>query len=788
MERFGLNRRAKGKEAMSSRATHQLAQLWQLPLLLLSLLLFAVSGYLFLNASPGLTVRRRIEIARTYIEHERPQAALQQLNRLMVSERMTQENEASVHLLMGQALEEAQRQRNINIPANHTRIIEQTQLAIQMGIKPTWDVHRRLGDSFIALGKTSSGVDQLRQAMAMEPTRALRLKQKIIEAQTAQEDRSAVLASLDDYLANKELTDAEKAWGLGEKSQVLADRGDFVGARTLIADALRLDNDVTAQAQANYRMAYCAWKLHKLDEAQKLATTARDQFRGGHPMDADAAYLLARVRHEQDDLAGALALYEQVIRKYPQSRWLLPAKLGRATCHVHGGQEPLGISELHELASVVASQQSGAPVREQTTKAVRQAHELMMGKMNFELALSALDAEKVLLGDEKQSREYLTCVAAAATKRGEQIEASAAEATGAERLRRDRLAKELFARAADAQVLVARETKNMDTFWSAVSLYQRAGNAAAATNALELFVAEHGNDPETPNVLLKLAENYSAAGASEKAIAAYKQLRENFSTNEATAKSALPLARAYLATGTGGYPSAERVLTGFLETSAAKKIRSDDTQAAMLELGTLYYRTDQYEKSVRILEELLAQQPAADLASEALFLAADSCRKSALRIEAKVASASESTVAPELTAAVARRKETLTRSRKLYDRLLELYHSTRPTRDSDKQYERQSYFYRGDCAYELANFDEAIRLYDAAAKRYEQEPAVLAAYVQIVNSYCAMGKMDEARVANEKAKALLRNLPAEAFNNGSFTMPKSYWEQWMKWTSNAGAY
>jgi hypothetical protein len=26
-------------------------------------------------------------------------------------------------------------------------------------------------------------------------------------------------------------------------------------------------------------------------------------------------------------------------------------------------------------------------------------------------------------------------------------------------------------------------------------------------------------------------------------------------------------------------------------------------------------------------------------------------------------------------------------------------------------------------------------------------------------------------------------MPAEAFDNGAFTMPKEYWDQWLKWST-----
>ena len=49
--------------------------------------------------------------------------------------------------------------------------------------------------------------------------------------------------------------------------------------------------------------------------------------------------------------------------------------------------------------------------------------------------------------------------------------------------------------------------------------------------------------------------------------------------------------------------------------------------------------------------------------------------------------------------------------------------------------------------------------------------------MQIVNAYCALGKIDEAKTANERAKWLLQRIPPESFTDGTFAMPKEYWEQ-----------
>src|SRR5688572_9388764 len=124
--------------------------------------------------------------------------------------------------------------------------------------------------------------------------------------------------------------------------------------------------------------------------------------------------------------------------------------------------------------------------------------------------------------------------------------------------------------------------------------------------------------------------------------------------------------------------------------------------------------------------------------------------------------------------------------RGLYNGAIGIYSVTPPNLDNDKLYHKLSHFHRADCVYDLGSYDEAIRLYDAAAFRYQDDPSALAAYVQIVNSYCALGKIEEAKTANERAKWLLRRMPTDSFAEGGFTMPKAYWEQWLKWTSAAG--
>src|SRR3954447_19124454 len=97
-------------DAMALRRAHpRAAQLWQLPLLAASLALFGYAAYLFIDPKSGPTVAQRIELARTLIHHDKPETAIDQLNKLLDHAKISREDQASVHLLLAEALEAGQK-------------------------------------------------------------------------------------------------------------------------------------------------------------------------------------------------------------------------------------------------------------------------------------------------------------------------------------------------------------------------------------------------------------------------------------------------------------------------------------------------------------------------------------------------------------------------------------------------------------------------------------------------------------------------------------------------------
>src|SRR5262245_3587012 len=92
----------------NSYPNSRLAQLWQFPLLVISVAMFAVAAYLFIGPQAGPTIDDKIAVARRLLDATRPEAAIEQLNRILASEKMDAPHQGQVHRMLAESLESAQ--------------------------------------------------------------------------------------------------------------------------------------------------------------------------------------------------------------------------------------------------------------------------------------------------------------------------------------------------------------------------------------------------------------------------------------------------------------------------------------------------------------------------------------------------------------------------------------------------------------------------------------------------------------------------------------------------------
>jgi tetratricopeptide (TPR) repeat protein len=781
---------------MVSRRNHaRFAQLWQFPLLLISVALFAVAAYLFIDPQPGPSIDEKIDVARKFLDQERAEAALAQLNKLLATEKLDTEHQGKIHLMLAESLEMGQKQLKINIPANHRRIIEQTRLAMARGVHLDYQGFRRLGESYEALNKPTEALANYRKAIALDTDHALRLRRKVITLQIEQDDIEPADSSLEEYLKDKRLTDAERAWALNQRAQLLIEQDKLIEARILLDDALKLASDSVAQGEVNYRLGYCSFKLKDHEQAERYLRVARDQLQVRHPLDAEACYLLGRIYQDRNDPETGNSFYQTVLTSHPDSKVMPLAQLGRGTCRIMLKEEEPGLTDLHDLVNSIQSRPSRARLKDEIVSGLKVASALLAARENYQGALEVLAYEQTL--EPEATAGFFERLGTVFERRADQLEQTASVLPQADRIKRAQQVRQMRTRAGDAfvaysQKLTLADDKGYgDAMWHGIDLYDRAQAVQYVISALELFTVERPDDKLAPDALLRLGRAYQAAGMFDKAIQAFQKNQFRYPNSLAASKSAVPLAQAYIAKGSEHYLKAENVLKGVLESPVIDP-DAEEFKQALFDLAQLYYRTSKFEEAVTKLTEFTDRYPKDQRMGQLLFLMADSYRKSASLLDVKLASATATADASgnagvgDLAEAQAAKRDRLLKAKAKYDQVVELYRASAPKSDTDQLYYKLAHFYRADCMYDLHEYGQAVQLYDAAAFRFHDDPSALAAHVQIVNAYCAMGQFEQARTANQRAKQLLARIPADAFKDGSFSMPKTYWEQWLKWTNDAG--
>lgn len=778
----------------SHRTSGGISQLWQLPLFLLSIALFAYAAYLFIDPHAGPTIDQKIDVARKMLKDERPEAAVDQLNNILTAEKLDRDHEATVHLLLAQSVDDLQKLKHTNLKTYHEQIIEQTGLATGLGAKASYETERRLGENYEALGKPQAALDHYRSAMALDPNHALRLQRKVIDLQLQQSDTAPAMASLQTYIESPDLADGERGWALCNQAKLLVDQREFVKARALLDRAQKLDSDPGTQGQVNYYLGYCAQKLGDAPEAERRLRVARQLLKVEQPLDADAAYLLGKIYEEKNDPKTAESFYQEVLTGHAESPVATPSLMGRGICRLETGEPDPALTDLHDLTTQLLDRPDRSGYKPDAISTLGRASTMLSSAGNYRGAIEMLDCEQQLEPNPPPS--FFGRLSSVYEQRADQLEQIVDGNGTADKVRRSRDIRDLLTKAGDASIAYSRALTLIDdksygeALWKGIDLYDRAANLASVTSALELFVAERPDDSLAPTALLKLGQAYQAMGLFDKAIAAFQRNQFRYPNSLAASKSAVPLAQAYIAKGPEAYAKAESVLKSVVENNPVLTPEAEEFKQALFELAQLYYHTNQYEDAIARLEELSARYPNDPRLGQLLFLMADSYRKSAALLDLKptVANASldKKGIAIDLAEAAAARKERLGKAKAMYDRVVDLYRDSPPKTQLDKLYNKLSHFYRADCVFDSGQYEEAIRLYYEAAFRYQDDPSSLAAYVQIVNAYYALGKPDEAKAANERAKWLLKRMPAEAFTDGTFAMPKDYWENQLKWSSEAG--
>ncbi len=740
-------------------------------------------------------------------EHER---ALQVLNKQMLPFAEDPKTPESMirrfHILRAQAVSDAQSARGIDHEQNHTYVRDDYRAAERLGAKLEPDQTERMVHAQLALGDYEDAAERTRGLSPGEGERRRRLIRSIV-VQTLEKgvQRTLALNLLDELIQESGLSLDDRAWALERQGDLLLASGHPGEARDRLqremqampgATDAQLGRLYVLLGRAHADLGDAAMAERRLEQGLAMLTPD-DPARAGAEVLA-GRLVMASTREGRFEEASEL--FRRVITEHPGSPARLAALLGLGECAALLGRHEEAIELFAEVSDAVVREPTGLAVeRPELTRTLMDRYADLASRGANDMALRYAELSERLYDDELVPALVLDGLGR--THRavaGEELrEAVAAEPSARligsldpvtrENVKRHYLlAGKAFERHAIAivreDVAAASESR-----WLAADCYDLAGELGEAYRMFEEFIElATDTDPKRPEARYRLARVLQARREFEPAGALFRELIEQTDTDKGVGiwgdRSIVPLAQCLLAMAPDSPEEARSLLLRLVDGTRVEP-EAYDFREALIELGRLHYRTATYADAIERLGEAASRYPEDDRITAIRFALGDSYRLSARELEAALEQGGlpRQEVDALRTERQTRLQSAMSEFAWVQRELEAIPYEAR--QGLDEVYLRNASFYLGDCAFELGMYDEAIAFYEAARRRYRDDPASLVAMVQIVNAYVQQGKYQEARTANERAREQLSRLPAEVWERSDLPMDQAHWERWLDSTA-----
>lgn len=783
----------------------------------------AVYGFI---TKPKPNVMSDFARAQDEIEDKRYADAVATLNRrilpVLSAGGLTREQEQGFYLMRARALAMGQREAGVDRTENHENIVEEYEKAEKLGATLTIKDEKFLGDSLRALGELEKAA---RRASAIQDEhrdeRTQLFKRLIEQALLDKSTHPLALELLGEMNDDALLSAQDRLWSLSRQAKLLLAQGYAEDAATRI---LRTMPRVMGEGDPKLR-AEVLVTLSRAYMAQGDMVGAGVQLKnalasvGETSIAATEIYLLqGQVAQDLENYDEAREKFLKVVEGYEYSPFRAEALLGKAEVEARLVQQDRSSGSLEQALrdyeALVESYDSDIEkrptlARERVVQSLMARYREQFDTPDYRTALRVAALAERLFKPDDVPAELLLALAESRRRIAEEL-LTTDDGSGLRRLSQvdpttQREARQLlltsgeyYNRHAD-KVVQLDPRAYADSLWNAADCFDRAGDTREAIRAFQQFAGDFPSDPRQPEAKFRLGEAYRAEGEITLAEQVFRDLLidEDGSGGAGPFADAsyVPLAQMMLSDDKPDNDAeAERLLrevvTGRIGGPSTERYRE-----ALRELGDFYYRTARYEQAIERFEEYLTRLQAAAQATErdtALepgpiiikFKLADSYRLSARGIEKALGAALPDSDARELRGV---RGERLARAAALFEQV-----STElDARQHRSAYEdlclRNSYFYRGDCAFDLEDYETAIHHYEAARERYPKDPASLVAMTQIVSALIEQGETQRAIIANQRAKKFYESLPESVWDDPTLPLGKREWERWLAAQSNLAA-
>lgn len=803
--------RVEGAEAKKERVPLRgRRDLWQIPVLLVGMVLLVTGAARMMKPDKPPDYTGALDRVATYLDGssediEMGAGLLATIGELVGSGKLSDDEESRYYLLRGDLAHLRTKDLAHASPEHAKQVVENYEIAETRygstieGDRVLWECQ-----ALIDLDQMREALSVARGIQAEHADRRLEMMRRVIESDLASGspviDEAARVDAITEVRDAPRATLADRMWAVGRLVQIQIDNGNYDDAISrLSAELLRMDrSSEKPEAAPLYLMLGKAYlDMDNIPAARTHLRHAVDLAPQGGQMYGEAELALAQTLQRDEAFEEARERYADLAERYRGTPVSVAALLGMAEVDADLGQVNDSLRSFSQAVGAISSGTGGAIV----TSAMA------------DRSIGQRFRERLLSGDNENALRYARLAVAlypagempidAVTRLAEAEYAVASQRMEDAPLRSDGsidwasvdpvMAEEAragFKAAGDRfaehsrRAFIAQPEAAAESLWQAADAYDRAGAPDLAVAALKSYVQEHRDDARWIEAKYRLARAFQAMGEYESAKQLYEEIVGEHATSRYAYQSHGPLAACYLLLSNDqDWQRAESKLLAVLEGGALEP-DSPEFREALLELGLMYRRIGKYELAIERLAEGLARYPDLGERPDVVMALADAGRLAAAEIEAEFIEAMPLSERQRLRAI---QKERLVNALDAYTRVRDII-DTRGRgypRPADAERLRNALFFRAECAYELgkhdsAYYEQAIGAYDAVAQKYADDPASLVALVQIVNCYDAMGRPFQAQTAHQRAKARLRDLPADAWRESKVPMSRQQWEDWLE--------
>ena len=775
---------------------------WQIPALLVGagMLLLGVAYSITTSADPDMSPL--ITQANHLIENEDYEQAIELLNTEVypwVSKPETPKAEKMLyHLAKARSIYRGQLKLQLDDERNHIAVIREYLEAERSGAVLTPSDLAALAYTYLKRDQVDLALQRAREIP--ESKRYLRdavyrkAVRTMLDRPVPMTDQAMDL--LADLLIDPNLPVEDRVWALETQGNVRLSQGFADETITRILRAMpRLERaGVEDRSRLHLILAKAYNSTGAIKQASEQVEHAKDLSAEGDPQFPEILLMEAIIEDSKGNTETANGYYNTIVENHSNSSAYPLALLGVGETEAALNEPELSFEAYTKLVNLYDSLGiESYPSRQQILDSLLARSSDSLSTGNPEDAIQYANLADQLYHDQETPSEIMLALAKSHQAAAEQLLGKPIEEVrsliGLDPSTRAEVQRHLISAASNYSMHADRHVVTnlpvfADSLWRSADLFDRSGDQPEAIQAFKTYADSMPSDPRHAEALFRLAESLRALGDFQAAADVYKGLIDAREGNSGADigpfadASHVPLAQAYLYDeDPANDAEAEKLLVAALDGSMG----SSETQIfrdALLELAGLYDRTDRPERAIERYDEFVARYPDDPEVGTVLFKLADAHRRLSDIIEDSL---TEAMPAAEHNRRLAKISKHRHEAINQYEKTIETL-GTRPSSQLglfESIALRNSYFYLGDCAFDLGMYDESIQYYDQARDHYVSDPASLVAMVQIVNAYVATGQLGRARTANDRARRFYESLPEQVWDDPSLPMDRKDWERWL---------